>query len=61
MPLIRNRLAIEMEPTVPEVCAVISAVSAYYPGREVEFIEGIMKALNDRLLELKETKREDES
>lgn len=52
MVIIKNRLAIEMEPTVPEVCAVISAVTSFYPGKEVQLLEGIKKALDERIVEL---------
>jgi hypothetical protein len=46
---VQNKLVIEIEPTVTEVCAVISAVGAFYPGQEVKFLEGIRAALDERL------------
>ncbi|ASA25429.1 hypothetical protein [Paenibacillus donghaensis] len=52
MAIIRNKLSIEIEPTVPEVCAVISAVMAYYPGQEVKVLEGIRESLSKRIAEI---------
>ncbi|MEK4141157.1 hypothetical protein NST48_09395 [Paenibacillus sp. FSL M7-0547] len=59
MAVIRNKLAIEIEPTVPEICAVISAVAVFYPGQEVKILEGIKKSLDDRLQELKEEQKDE--
>jgi hypothetical protein len=50
---VQNKLVIEIEPTVTEVCAVISAVGAFHPGQEVKFLEGIRAALDERLNILK--------
>lgn len=41
-----------MKPTVPEVLGVISAVSAFHPGREKEIMEAIRDATNRRIEEL---------
>jgi hypothetical protein len=46
---VQNKLVIEIEPTVSEVCAVISAVGTFFPGQEVKFLEGIRAALDERL------------
>lgn len=54
---IRNVLHIEMEPTVQEVCGVISAVTAFYPGKEHEVLQGIITASQKRLDELNEKDR----
>lgn len=61
MAVIRNKLAIEIEPTVPEICEVISAVITFYPGQEVRILEGIKKSLDDRLQELKEEEKDEGS
>lgn len=49
MAIINNFLTIEIQPTVPEVCSVISAVTAFYPGKEVEVLEAIQKAVTERI------------
>lgn len=49
MAYVKNKLVIEIEPTVDEVCAVMSAVAAFYPGQEVRFLEGVKAALEERL------------
>lgn len=55
MAKIQNKLLIEIDPTVSEVCAVISAVTTFYPGQEEKILEGIKEAIDMRLVELKET------
>jgi len=47
--VINNFLSIEIQPTVPEVCAVISAVTAFYPGEEVKVLEAIQKSITERI------------
>lgn len=61
MAIIRNRLTVEMEPTVPEICTIISAVTAFYPGQEVKILEDIKKSLDNRLQELKEEQKDEGS
>lgn len=53
---VQNKLVIEIEPTVSEVCSVISAVGAFYPGQELKYLEGIRAALDERLNNLKPVK-----
>lgn len=58
MAVINNFLSIEIQPTVPEVCAVINAVAAFYPGQEAEVLEGIQKSIAKRIEELKNISKE---
>lgn len=48
-------LKIELNPNqpVPEICAVINAVSAYHDGQEETLLLGIKEAINMRLDQLK--------
>lgn len=52
MAIIKNILAIEIEPTVSEVCTVISAVASFYPQEEDKFLLGVQAAIDKRLSEL---------
>ncbi|RUT48591.1 hypothetical protein EJP82_01220 [Paenibacillus anaericanus] len=52
MAIIKNILAIEIEPTVLEVCTVISAAAAFYPHEEDKFLLGVQSAIDKRLSEL---------
>lgn len=47
--IIRNKLIVELSPTVQDVCEVITAVGAFYPGQEVKFLESIQEAVTKRL------------
>lgn len=58
MAVIRNKLCIEIAPNVQEICAVVSAVAAFYPGEEARILEGVKKAMEVRLEELKISKEE---
>jgi len=51
-----KRLTIEIEPTVSDICAVISSVAGYHPGQEERFLQGIEEAVKRRLDEIKEKK-----
>lgn len=52
--VIRNKMAVEIEPTVPDICTLISAASAYHrsSGNELRFLQGISESLNERIKEL---------
>lgn len=56
MPVIRNKLIVEMHPTVQEVCEVISAVAAFYPRNEVMVLQAIKDATSKRIEELEQSK-----
>lgn len=57
MSYIQPVLRMEIQPTVKDVCAVISAVSVYYPGAEEEhYLAGIKEALDKRLAEIEKAK-----
>lgn len=56
MPVIKNVLKCEIEPTVNDVCALISAVTAFHPGREEKFLKAINDAVNKRLDEIRQEK-----
>lgn len=51
-PIIR----IELDPTqpVPEICAVIMAVTPYHPGQEETMLLGIREAIEKRLAQLRQ-------
>jgi hypothetical protein len=57
---VTNKLIIEMEPSVRDVCALISAVAVFHPGQETKYLEGIRDALNERLNNLKPVKIEED-
>ncbi|MFW5436365.1 hypothetical protein [Paenibacillus apiarius] len=46
---------IEIDPTtpVPEICAVIMAVTPYHPGQEEAVLLGIQEAIEKRLTQLR--------
>lgn len=46
---VQNKLVIEMEPNVNDICAVISAVSVFHPGKEIQLLEKIKSAVSDRI------------
>lgn len=48
-------IKIELNPyqPVPEICAVINAVSSYHQGQEESLLIGIKEAINQRLEHLK--------
>ncbi|GAV13228.1 hypothetical protein [Paenibacillus sp. NAIST15-1] len=56
-PIIR----IELDPTqpVPEICAVIMAVTPYHPGQEKAILLGVQEAIEKRLKQL--SKKGDEA
>jgi len=56
MALIKNTLKIEIYPTVPEVCEVISAVAAFHPGKEINVLQAIKDATSKRIEELEQKK-----
>ncbi|GIO36869.1 hypothetical protein J41TS12_17300 [Paenibacillus antibioticophila] len=49
---VTNVLRIEILPTVPELISVVSAVAAFYPGREKEIMQAIRDAAERRIDEL---------
>jgi hypothetical protein len=49
---IKPKLDIQISPTVNDVCAVISAVTAYFPGEEAKFLEAIVTATERRIKEI---------
>jgi hypothetical protein len=55
MPQIQNLIIAHIDPTnpVPELCAIISAVTPYHPGKEEEILRGVQSAIERRLNELK--------
>ncbi|WP_375104951.1 hypothetical protein [Paenibacillus sp. RS8] len=52
--VIRNKMAVEIEPIVPDICTLISAAAAYHrpSGNELRFLQGIRDSLNNRIAEL---------
>lgn len=38
---------------VPEICSVISAMTSYHPEKQIEILEGVSKAIQNRLQQLK--------
>ncbi|MNJ25419.1 hypothetical protein D3C77_198640 [compost metagenome] len=57
MAIIQNTLKIEIYPTVPELCEVINAVLAFYPGQEEQVLQAVQGAINKRLEEIKESEQ----
>lgn len=49
---VQNKLVIEMEPNVNDICAVISAVSAFHPGKEIELLQKVQDAIKHRIKDL---------
>ncbi|MNI76739.1 hypothetical protein D3C73_1329880 [compost metagenome] len=45
-------MIIEMEPSVNDICAVITAVTAFHPGDEIKLLEKVQAAITDRIKEL---------
>lgn len=58
MAVIHNKMIIEMYPTTQDVCEIISAVTAFYPGEEEKFLESIQDAVAKRLEQVSESKQE---
>lgn len=56
MAIIQNTLKIEIYPTVQDVCEVISAVVAFYPGQEEQVLQAISDSVTKRIEEIKEGK-----
>lgn len=52
--VIRNKMAVEIEPIVPDICTLISAAAAYHrpSGNEIRFLQGIRDSLDNRITEL---------
>ncbi len=57
MAIIQNTLKIEIYPTVPELCEVINAVLAFYPGEEEQVLQAVQTAIGKRLDELKDSRK----
>ncbi|BFH60755.1 hypothetical protein [Paenibacillus azoreducens] len=45
----------ELDPSkpVPEICAVITALTPYHPGQEEAILQGVKDAVEQRLMQLK--------
>lgn len=56
MAIVRNKLMVELYPTVQDVCEVISAVGAFHQGQEDKYLEAIKASIEKRLEELKQHK-----
>lgn len=50
---VQSKLVIEISPSANDVCAVISAVSAYHQGKEEQYLASIQKAVTDRLAKIR--------
>ncbi|MNM25397.1 hypothetical protein D3C81_358410 [compost metagenome] len=61
MAIIQNTLKIEIYPTVQDVCEVISAVVAFYPGQEEKVLQAIRDATDKRIEEITKKDRPDET
>lgn len=59
MAIIHNTLKMEIYPTVPEICSVINAVLAFYPGQEQQVLQAVQTAIGKRLDELKENRKDE--
>lgn len=55
MAQIQPVVRVELDPLkpVPEICAVIMAVTPYHPGNEEAILQGIKEAVEQRLEQLK--------
>ncbi|WMT39743.1 hypothetical protein RE628_20455 [Paenibacillus sp. D2_2] len=55
MAQIQPIVKVELDPLnpVPEICAVIMAVTPYHPGNEEAILKGVKKAIEQRLQQLK--------
>lgn len=49
---VQNKMVIEMEPNVNDICAVISAVCAFHPGGEIQLLEKVKESIADRIKDL---------
>lgn len=56
MAIVRNKLMVELYPTVQDVCEVIAAVGVFHPGQEDKYLEAIKTSIEKRLEELKQHK-----
>ncbi|OMF70520.1 hypothetical protein [Paenibacillus glucanolyticus] len=56
MAIVRNKLMVELYPTVQDVCEVISAVGVFHQGQEDKYLEAIKVSIEKRLEELKQPK-----
>jgi len=45
-------MVVEMEPSVNDICAVISAVCAFHPGGEIQLLEKVKASIEDRIKDL---------
>lgn len=54
MAQVKPALKIELNPLepIPEICAVIASIMPYHPEREVEILQGVQKAIDDRINQL---------
>lgn len=53
---------IELDPMqpVPEICAVIMAITPYHPGQEEAILHGVKEAVEKRLQQLKGVEKDGE-
>jgi hypothetical protein len=49
---VQNKMVVEMEPSVNDICAVISAVCAFHPGGEIQLLEKVKASIEDRIKDL---------
>ncbi|WFB57465.1 hypothetical protein [Paenibacillus sp. BR1-192] len=56
MAIVRNKLMVELYPTVQDVCEVISHAGAFHQGQEDKYLEAIKACIEKRLEELKQPK-----
>jgi len=51
-----KRLSIEIEPSIPDVLAVISLVTSFHPGQEAKVLRAIRDSTDKKLQELEKGK-----
>lgn len=56
MAIVRNKLMVELYPTVQDVCEVISAVGAFHQGQEDKYLEALKACIEKRLEDLRQPK-----
>lgn len=57
MAIVRNKLMVELYPTVQDVCEVISAAGAFFKGQEEQYLEAIKVSIENRLEQIREVKQ----
>lgn len=46
------RADVDLNKPVPEICAVIRAVTHHHPGHEIEILRGLSDAINTRIKQI---------